>query len=79
MENMDKGITVPKWVLILRPKIPGLPQKFRPIFSAQGKKFRIFETKKTSLWISIVRGISYCTSAYALWEQQSIDTTMYAF
>ena len=22
MENMDKGLTVPKWALIVRPKIP---------------------------------------------------------
>ena len=22
MENMDKGLTVPKWVLINRPKVP---------------------------------------------------------
>ena len=27
MENMDKELTVPKWVLIVRPKIPQMPQK----------------------------------------------------
>ena len=26
MENMDKGLTVPKWVLINRLKIPQMPQ-----------------------------------------------------
>ena len=26
MENMDKGLTVPKWVLIVWPKIPQMPQ-----------------------------------------------------
>ena len=26
MENMDKGLTVPKWVLIKRPKIPQMAQ-----------------------------------------------------
>ena len=26
MENMDKGLTVPKWVLIDQPKIPQMPQ-----------------------------------------------------
>ena len=26
MENMDKGLTVPKWVLINWPKIPQMPQ-----------------------------------------------------
>ena len=27
MENMDKELTVPKWVLIVWPKIPQMPQK----------------------------------------------------
>ena len=27
MENMDKKLTVPKWVLIVLPKIPQIPQK----------------------------------------------------
>jgi hypothetical protein len=27
MENMAKEVTVPKWVLIVRPKIPQMPQK----------------------------------------------------
>ena len=26
MENMDKGLTVPKWVLIVRPEITQMPQ-----------------------------------------------------
>ena len=26
MKNMDKGLTVPKWVLINQPKIPQMPQ-----------------------------------------------------
>ena len=47
MENMDKELTVPKWVLIVRPKIPQMPQKFQPKMSAQAQKFKIFE--KSSL------------------------------
>jgi len=27
MENMDKELTVPKWVLIVQTKIPQMPQK----------------------------------------------------
>ena len=27
MENMDKVLTVPKWVLIVWPKLPQIPQK----------------------------------------------------
>ena len=39
MENMDKGLAVPKWVLIVWPKIPQMPPKISP------QKFRIFERK----------------------------------
>ena len=42
MENMDKGLTVPKWVLIhKRPKIPKMPQTL----SAQAPKFGILMKK----------------------------------
>ena len=37
MENMDKGITVPKWVLINRPKESQMAQNL----SAQAQKFGI--------------------------------------
>ena len=37
MENMDKELTVPKWVLIVQPKIPQMPQKFQPKMSAQAR------------------------------------------
>ena len=45
---MDKELAVPKWVLIVRPKIPQMPQKM----SAQ--KLEIFE-KKLSLGFRVVR------------------------
>ena len=45
---MDKELTVPKWVLIVWPKTPQMPQKFQPKMCAQAQKFKIFE-KKTSL------------------------------
>ena len=32
MENMDKGLTVPKWVLIVKPKIPQIPQNLSAQF-----------------------------------------------
>ena len=54
MEN--KELTVTKWVLIVRPKIPRMPQKkIQPKMSAQAQKLKIFE-KKSSLWVSVVRG-----------------------
>ena len=41
MENMDKGLTVPKWVLIVQLKIPLMPQIYLPNLSAQAQKFGI--------------------------------------
>jgi hypothetical protein len=43
MENMDKGLTVPKWLLINRPNIPQM--------SAQAEKFGISMKKKASLGV----------------------------
>ena len=52
---MDKELTVPKWVPIVRPKIPQMPQKI----SAQNvcPSPKTFE-KKNSLWVSVVRGLA---------------------
>ena len=50
MENMDKELTVPKWVLIVMPKILQMHQKFQPKMSAQAQKSEIFE-KKLSLGV----------------------------
>ena len=52
MKNMDKGLIVPKWVLIKWPKIPQMPQNL----SAQAQKFRI-SMKKGFHWASVVRGM----------------------
>jgi hypothetical protein len=32
MKNMDKGLTVPKWMLIVQPKIPQMPQNLSAQF-----------------------------------------------
>ena len=40
MENIDKGLTVPKWVLKNWPKIPQMPQNF---------------DEKGLHWVSVVR------------------------
>ena len=39
MENMDEGLTVPKWVLIVQPKIPQVPQNLSANLSAQAQKY----------------------------------------
>ena len=41
MENMDKGLTVPKWVLINRLKVPQMPQIHLMKLFAQAQKFVI--------------------------------------
>ena len=53
VENMDKGLTVPKWVLIFLLKIPQMPKKCWARFVyllTQAQKFGIFE-KKLSLGV----------------------------
>ena len=45
MENIDKGHTVPKWVLMVRPKIPQMSQNLY-MYSVWLPKF----------WISIKKG-----------------------
>ena len=52
MENMDKGLTVPKWVLINRPKILQMPQNS----STQAQKFGI-SMKKRLHWASVVHDV----------------------
>ena len=56
MENMDKGITVPKWVLIVWPKIPQMPQKFSAQLICPSPKFWNFNEKRLQ-WTSVVPGL----------------------
>jgi hypothetical protein len=45
MENVDKELTVPIWVLIVWPQVPQMHKKCQPKMSAQAQKFKIFEKK----------------------------------
>ena len=54
MENMDKGLTVPKWVLIVRPKIPQMPQNLSAQFVCPSPKVLDFNEKRLH-WASVVR------------------------
>jgi hypothetical protein len=49
MENMNKGLTVPKWVLIVQPKIPQKPQNLSAQFVCPSPKVLDFNEKKASL------------------------------
>ena len=46
MENMDKGLTVPKWVLIVWPKIPQMPQILTAQFVSPSPKVLDFKAQK---------------------------------
>ena len=46
MENMDKGFTVPKWVLIVWPKIHQMPQNLSAQFVCPIPKVMDFNEKR---------------------------------
>ena len=51
---MDKGLTVPKWVFIVRPKIPQMPQNLSAQFVCPSTKVLDFNEKRLH-WASVVR------------------------
>ena len=53
MENMDKGLTVPKWVLIVRLKIPQMPQNLSAQLVCPNPKVLDFNEKRL-FWASVV-------------------------
>ena len=68
MENMDKGLTVPKWVLIIRPKIPQMPQNLSAQFVCPNPKVWDFDEKKASLGVR---------SPWLWWRCRIIQKTEY--
>jgi hypothetical protein len=52
---MDKGLTVPKWVLVVWPKIPQMPPEFICPICLPKPKSSGFQSKKRLHWASIVR------------------------
>ena len=50
MQNMDKGLTVPKWVLTNRPNIPKMPKIYLPKLSVQAQKL-VISIKKASFGV----------------------------
>ena len=55
MKNMDKGLTVSKWVLIVWPKIPQMPQNLSDQLVYSSPKVLDFNGKASlgvlSLWV----------------------------
>ena len=56
MENMDKGLTLPKWALMIWPKIPQMTQNLFAQCVCQSQKVLDFNEKRLH-WASVVRGI----------------------
>ena len=54
MENMDKGLTVPKWGLIVWPKIPQMPKSLFAQFVCPSPKSLDFNERRLH-WSSLVR------------------------
>ena len=54
MENMDKGLTVPKWALIILPKIPQMPQNLSAQIVFPSPIVWDFDEKRLH-WASVVR------------------------
>ena len=57
MKNMDKGLNVPKWVLINWPKIPQIPQNLYIQVVCSSYKVLVFNEKRLQ-WASVVRVFS---------------------
>jgi hypothetical protein len=57
MENMDNGLNVLKWVLIVWPKIPQMPQNLSAKFVGPCPKVLDFNEKMLH-WLSVVRGLN---------------------
>ena len=63
MENMDRGLTVLKWVLIVQPKIPQMPQNLFAQFVCPCPKVLDFNEKRLH-WASVVRGLQAAAVTY---------------
>ena len=52
MENMNNGLTSPKWVLINRPKVPQMPQNLSAQIVCPSPKVWYFDEKRLH-WVSV--------------------------
>ena len=58
MENMDKEFTVPKWAVIVWPKIPQMPQNLSAQFVCPSPNVLDFNEKNLH-WASVVLAMYY--------------------
>ena len=72
MENMDKGLTVPKRVLILWLKITQMPQNLSAQFVCPSAKVLDFNEKRLH-WASVVCGSEEAGFLIARYNEQKPD------
>ena len=74
-QTMDKGLSVPRWVLQLCQKYPKCPNIFRLNLSAQAQKFGIFEKKALSRCPQsvLLRMLSSCKTVILYYHQTLIS------
>ena len=73
---MDKGLTVPKWVLINWPKIPKMPQNLFAQIVCPSPKVWDFDEKKLH-WASVVLGGSSLTECKKLLYLLDMSSKVY--
>ena len=60
MENMDNGLTVPKWVMIFWPKIPQMPLNLSALFVCPSPKVLDFNEKMQFVLVDLGHFICNC-------------------
>jgi hypothetical protein len=76
MKNMDKGLTVPKWMLIVWPKTPQMPQNLSAQFVCPSPKVLNFNEKRLH-WASVVRDFADPLKTWVhkvLWNRKGCAT-----
>ena len=69
MENMDKELTIQKWVLINQPKIPQMPQNLSAKIVYPSPKVWDFDEKRRH-WASVVRARMNVTRLNEKWSER---------
>ena len=78
MDNMDKGITVPKWALTVWPKIPQMPQNLSAQFACPRPKVLDFNEERLH-WASVVCGYSNTINFIADYKNIKSDSVVLWF
>ena len=78
MENMAKGLTAPKWGLIVYPKIPQMPQNLSAQFVYPSPKVLGFNEKRLH-WASVIRVSAIVRNmlCFSNWLLEFLFTTTY--